>query len=158
MQHRRNLHAIELRCAADGSDIAAYALKFGLGAKSNGTIKVMLWIYYVCASGDDSLSNRWNHLFPLRHKNRGYMDLLRRRNILLNSILTFNPTEEFTIEFTMLTCYLHLLLSNRAQGPTRVTNTAFNPGRTVGKRDLGHEIVLMGTYKVNARSNLVLGD
>ncbi len=34
---------------------------------------------------------------------------------------------------------------------------SFNPGGTVGDRELGHEIDLMGTYKLNPRSDLVLG-
>ena len=139
---------------SDGSDISAYSLTFGLGAKSSGTMKPTLWLYYDWASGDDSVNNGWNHLFPLGHKYLGYMDLFGRRNIHdLNSILTFNPTEKFSV----LAWYHYFCLANGAQGPYNVTNTPFNAGGTVGSRDLGHEIDLLGTYKVNARSNLVLG-
>lgn len=138
----------------DGSDISAYSLTFGLGAKSKGSMKPTLWMYYDWASGDDSLNNGWNQLFPLGHKYLGFMDLFGRRNIHdVNSILTFSPTEKLTI----LAWYHYLYLANGAQGPYNVTNSAFNPGGTVGNRDLGHEIDLLSTYKVSARSDLVLG-
>ena len=138
----------------DGSDISAYSLTFGLGAKATGTMKPTLWMYYDWASGDDSINNGWNQLFPLGHKYLGFMDFFGRRNIHdMNSILTFNPTEKFTV----LAWYHYLFLANGAQGPYNITNSAFNPGGTVGSRDLGHEIDLLGTYKVNARSDLVLG-
>ncbi len=139
----------------DGSDISAFSLTFGLGAKSTtGTMKPTVWMYYDWASGDDSINNGWNQLFPLGHKYLGFMDLFGRRNIHdVNSILTFSPTDRFTV----LAWYHYMFLANGAQGPYNVTNSAFNPGGTVGSRDLGHEIDLLGTYKVNARSDLVLG-
>lgn len=138
----------------DGSDISAYSLTFGLGAKATGTLKPTFWMYYDWASGDDSINNGWNQLFPLGHKYLGFMDLFGRRNIHdVNSILTFSPTDKWTV----LAWYHYLFLANGAQGPYNVTNTSFNPGGTVGSRDLGHEIDLLGTYKVNARSDLVLG-
>ena len=138
----------------DGSDISAYSLTFGLGAKATGTMKPAFWMYYDWASGDDSVNNGWNQLFPLGHKYLGFMDLFGRRNIHdVNSILTFNPTDKWTV----LAWYHYLFLANAAQGPYNVTNTSFNPGGTVGSRELGHEIDLLGTYKVNARSDLVLG-
>ena len=138
----------------DGSSISAYSLTFGVGAKSKGSMKPTLWMYYDWASGDDSINNGWNQLFPLGHKYLGFMDLFGRRNIHdLNSILTFSPTEKLTF----LAWYHYLFLANAAQGPYNVTNTAFNPGGTVGSRDLGHEIDLLATYKVSARSDLVLG-
>ena len=138
----------------DGSDISAYSLTFGLGAKSTASMKPTLWMYYDWSSGDDSINNGWNQLFPLGHKYLGFMDLFGRRNIHdFNSILTFSPTDKFAV----LTWYHYLFLDNAAQGPYNVTNTAFNPGGTVGNRDLGHEIDLLGTYKVSARSDLVLG-
>ena len=138
----------------DGSDISAYSLTFGLGAKSTGSMKPTLWMYYDWASGDDSINNGWNQLFPLGHKYLGFMDLFGRRNIHdVNSILTFSPTQKLTV----LAWYHYLFLANGTQGPYNVTNSAFNPGGTVGNRDLGHEIDLLGTYKVSARSDLVLG-
>jgi hypothetical protein len=82
------------------------------------------------------------------------MDLFGRRNIHdVNSILTFSPTDRLTV----LSWYHYLFLANAAQGPYNVTNSAFNPGGNVGSRDLGHEIDLLGTYKLNTRSDLVFG-
>ena len=138
----------------DGSDISACSLTFGLGAKSAGSMKPTIWMYYDWASGDDSINNGWNQLFPLGHKYLGFMDLYGRRNINdLNSILTFAATDKLTV----LAWYHYMFLANGAQGPYNINNSSFNPGGTVGNRDLGHEIDLLGTYKVNARSDLVLG-
>ena len=138
----------------DGSDISACSLAFGLGAKSAGSMKPTIWMYYDWASGDDSINNGWNQLFPLGHKYLGFMDLYGRRNINdLNSILTFAATDKLTV----LAWYHYMFLANGAQGPYNINNSSFNPGGTVGNRDLGHEIDLLGTYKVNARSDLVLG-
>ena len=138
----------------DGSNISAYSLTFGLGAKSIGSMKPTFWIYYDWASGDDSINNGWNQLFPLGHKFLGFIDLFGRRNIHdINSILSFSPTQKLTV----LAWYHYLFLANGSQGPYNVNNSAFNPGGTVGNRDLGHEIDLLGTYKVSARSDLVLG-
>lgn len=138
----------------DGSDIAAFSLTFGAGRKLKSSLKPTLWLYYDWASGDDSTGNGWNQLFPLSHRYFGFMDLFGRRNIHdINSLLTFNATEKLSV----LAWYHYLALSNGNQGPYNVTGTAFNPGGTVGSRDLGHEIDLLGTYKINPRSDLVLG-
>ena len=138
----------------DGSDISAFSLTFGLGTKSTGTLKPTFWMYYDWASGDDSVNNGWNHLFPLGHRYNGFMDLFGRRNLHdVNSIVTFSPTDKFTV----LAWYHYFFLANDKQGPYNVTLSPFNPGGTVGSRDIGHEIDLLGTYKVSARSDLVLG-
>lgn len=139
---------------ADGSSISAYSLTFGIGAKSKGSMKPTFWMYYDWASGDDSVNNGWNQLFPLAHRYLGFMDFFGRRNLHdANSFVTFSPTDNFTV----LAWYHYFFLANGSQGPYNVTNTTFNPGGTVGSRDLGHEIDLLGTYKVNVRSELVLG-
>lgn len=138
----------------DSSDISAFSLTFGGGRKIKGELKPTLWVFYDWASGDDSLNNGWNQLFPLGHKYLGFMDFFARRNIHdINSMFTFSPTEKFTV----LTWYHYLALSNGNQGPYNVGGNSFNPGGTVGSKDLGHEIDLLGTYKVNSRSDLVLG-
>lgn len=138
----------------DSSDISAFSITLGGGRKLKGDSKPTLWFFYDWASGDDSINNGWNQLFPLGHKYLGLMDFFARRNIHdLNSIFTFSPTEKFTV----LTWYHYFALSNGNQGPYNVAGAAFNPGGTVGSKDLGHEIDLLGTYKVNSRSDLVLG-
>ncbi|MEQ1828821.1 MAG: alginate export family protein [Pirellula sp.] len=138
----------------DGSDISAYSLTLGIGAKSTGSMKPTIWMYYDWASGDDSVNNGWNHLFPLGHRYNGFMDLFGRRNLHdINTLMTFNPSEKFTV----LAWYHYFFLENGNQGPYNITLSPFNPGGTVGHRDLGHEIDLLGTYKLSARSDLVLG-
>jgi hypothetical protein len=138
----------------DGSDISAFSTTFGIGAKSTKAMKPTIWMYYDWASGDDSAGNGWNHLFPLGHRYNGFMDLFGRRNLHdVNTLFTFNPSEKWT----MLAWYHYLFLANGNQGPYGLNLAPFNPGGTVGHRDLGHEIDLMATYKVNPRSDLVLG-
>jgi Alginate export len=138
----------------DSSDISAFSLTFGGGRKLRGDSKPTLWFFYDWASGDDSVNNGWNQLFPLGHKYLGFMDFFARRNIHdFNSMLTFSPTEKFSV----LTWYHYFALSNGNQGPYNVGGGPFNPGGTVGSKDLGQEIDLLGTYKINSRSDLVLG-
>lgn len=139
---------------SDGSDLSAFSVTLGTGRKLGGSLKPTFWLYYDWASGDDSANGGWNQLFPLGHRYLGFMDLFGRRNIHdFNSLLTFSATERFTV----LTWYHYFLLSNENQGPANVTGTSFNPGGSVGSRDLGHELDLLGTYKINPRSDLVLG-
>ncbi len=109
----------------DGSHISAYAVTLGAGRKLKGDIKPTLWLYYDWASGDGSINNGWNQLFPLAHKYLGYMDFFGRRNIHdANMIFTVAPTEKLT-----LTTWLHYFaLSNGDQGPYNVNGSAFNPG------------------------------
>ncbi len=138
----------------DSSDISAFTITLGGGRKLKGDMKPTLWFFYDWASGDDSVNNGWNQLFPLGHKYLGFMDFFARRNIHdLNSMFTFSPTEKLTV----LTWYHYFALSNGNQGPYNVGGGAFNPGGTVGSKDLGHEIDLLGTYKLNTRSDLVFG-
>jgi Alginate export len=138
----------------DSSDASAFSLTFGIGKKLKGDLKPVVWMYYDWASGDDSINNGWNHLFPLGHRYNGFMDLFGRRNLHdLNASMTVSPSEKFTV----LAWYHYFALSNGNQGPYNVTLSPFLPGGTVGSKDLGHEIDLLGTYKVNKRSDLVLG-
>jgi hypothetical protein len=142
----------------DGSQASAFSLTFGGGRKLKGDLKPVLWLYYDWASGDDSVNNGWNQLFPLGHRYNGFMDLFGRRNLHdLNALYIVNPSDKFTI----LAWYHYFALANGNQGPYNVAfgpiNSPFNPGGTVGSKDLGHEIDLLGTYKINKRSDLVLG-
>ncbi|XZE36652.1 alginate export family protein [Pirellulaceae bacterium SH501] len=138
----------------DGSSISEFSITLGVGGKSTANMTPTLWLYYDWASGDDDINQGWNHLFPLGHRYNGFMDLFGRRNLHdVNTLLTFNPTEKFTA----LVWYHYLFLENGNQGPYGLNMASFNPGGTVGDRELGHEIDLMGTYKLNPRSDLVLG-
>jgi hypothetical protein len=138
----------------DDSDISAFSLTFGLGRRLKGELKPVVWLFYDWASGDDSINKGWNHLFPLSHRYFGFMDLFGRRNIQdVNAIFTFSPSEKFTV----LTWYHYMALANGNQGPYNVNLTPFNPGGTVGSKGLGQELDLLGTYKLNLRSDLVLG-
>jgi Alginate export len=138
----------------DRSSISAYSVTLGLGRRFSGESKPTLWMYYDWASGDDSVGNGWNHLFPLGHRYNGFMDLFGRRNLHdINSLFTVNPTKKLTL----LAWYHYFALSNKNQGPYNLNMAAFNPGGTVGSRDLGHEIDLMATRKLNIRSEILVG-
>jgi len=149
-----NEFGYQLGRAANGSDVSAGAITFGFGRRFSETKKPTLMLYYDYASGGTATNSGWNQLFPLGHKYLGLMDFFARRNVHdFNALFTVNPTDKFT----MLAWYHYFALANNDQGPYNVTGSSFNPGGTVGSRDLGHEIDLLGTYKVNKRSDLVLG-
>ncbi|MCU0707955.1 MAG: alginate export family protein [Pirellula sp.] len=139
---------------ANGSDISAGAVTVGLGRKGSGEWAPTLWGYYDWASGGDAIGEGWNHLFPLVHRYQGFMDLFGRRNIHdINVLGTITPTKKWSL----LAWYHYMLLANTAQGPYTAVLTPFNPGGTVGGRELGHELDLLSTYKLTVRSDLVLG-
>ena len=138
----------------DSSDMSAYAVTLGAGRKLKGSMKPTVWLYYDWASGDDSTNNGWNHLFPLAHKYLGYMDFFARQNIHdINGQFMVSPSERLTV----LLWAHYFALSNGNQGPYNVNGSAFNPGGTVGSRDLGQEIDVTSTYKLSPRSDLCLG-
>lgn len=138
----------------DSSDMSAYAVTLGAGRKLKGGMKPTVWLYYDWASGDDSVNNGWNHLFPLAHKYLGYMDFFARQNIHdINGQFVLSPSEKLTL----LVWAHYFALSNGNQGPYNVNGSAFNPGGTVGSRDLGQEIDVTGSYKITPRSDLCLG-
>lgn len=138
----------------DGSEISAAAITVGLGRKLGGNMKPALWMYYDWASGDRSVGNGWNHLFPLGHKYLGFMDLFGRRNINdVNAQLAFAPSDKWNV----LLWYHYFFLADGNQGPYNIVLAPFNGGGTVGSRDVGHEIDVLATRKMSARSDLVLG-
>lgn len=140
----------------DGSSHVAGMTTFGLGRKLQGSWKPTLWAYYDWASGDDATGagNGFHHNFPLAHKYNGFMDLFGRRNLEdVNLQLTLQPTERLKL----LVWYHYFFLETRTDTPYSVVMTPFNGGNLPGSVDLGHEIDLLATYKIDARQNLVLG-
>ena len=139
---------------SDGADISAGAVTLGLGRKLEDATKPRLTAYYDWASGDSTLNHGWNHLFPLAHRYNGFMDLFGRRNLHdLNLLFTNSPSEKWNF----LAWYHYFMLADGHQGPYNVNLSAFNPGGTVGSRDLGHEIDLIATYKRSIRSEFAAG-
>ncbi len=149
-----NEFAYQMGRNPDSSDISAFSLTFGGGRALEGDLKPKLMLYYDWASGDDSINNGFNHIFPWGHRYLGFMDFYARRNLHdLNALFTMNPTDKWTL----LSWYHYFALSNGNQGPYNLNNSAFNPGGTVGSRDLGHEIDLLSSYKFTPRAELCLG-
>jgi hypothetical protein len=140
---------------SNASSLCEYSLTFGLGRRlSSSDKKPTIWAYYDWASGGDTAGEGWNHLFPLGHRYNGFMDLFGRKNLHdINFLFTLDATEKLNL----LAWYHYFRLENGAQGPYGLNLAAFNPGGTVGSRDLGHEIDLMATYKLNPRSSMLLG-
>jgi hypothetical protein len=139
----------------DGSDPSEHSLTFGLGKRlAEGDKKPTLWAYYDWASGDGTINQGWNQLFPLGHRYNGFMDLFGRKNLHdINLLYTVDATKKLQL----LAWYHYFALANRKQGPYGLNLLPFNPGGTVGSQDLGHEVDLMGTYKLNPRSTVLLG-
>jgi Alginate export len=141
----------------DGSSQSAAMVVAGVGRRiSNDGVKPTLWTYYDWASGDQSTGagNGFNHLFPLAHRYNGFMDLFGRRNLNdPNVLMTIQPSEKWQL----LAWYHYFFLANSQDTPYNVSMTPFNPGNTPASRELGHEIDLLSTWKVNPRNELQLG-
>lgn len=138
----------------NGNDISAAFTTAGLGYKFAGDWKPVVWSYYDWASGGDGVNTGFNQLFPLGHKYLGFMDLYGRRNIQdANMTFAVSPTKKFST----LLWYHYFFLNSNGDGPYTVVNTPFNPGGTVGSRDLGHELDVLGTYRITPHSELLLG-
>jgi hypothetical protein len=140
---------------ADGSSHAAGAMTFGLGRKiTAGKFKTTLWGYYDWASGDDTPTGGWNHFFPLVHRFNGLIDFFGRRNINDVNVLSVTPLSE---KVSFLLWYHYFFLDTTQQGPFNVNLSEFNPGGTVGDRDLGHEIDLLWTVNWTPRHETIIG-
>lgn len=141
----------------DGSDHAAGMATFGIGKKLGCHCwKPTLWAYYDWASGDDATGagNGFHHSFPLAHKYQGFMDLFGRRNIEdVNFLLTMQPTKNLKL----LAWYHYFFLETQTDTPYSVVMTPFNAGNAPGSADLGHEIDLLATWKLDARQNVLFG-
>ena len=140
----------------DGSDHVAGMATFGVGRKLRGCWKPVIWAYYDWASGDDATGagNGFHHNFPLAHKYNGFMDLFGRRNLEdINLLLTLQPTEKLKL----LAWYHYFFLETQTDTPYSVVMTPFNGGNLPGSPELGHEIDFVGTYKIDARQQFLLG-
>jgi hypothetical protein len=115
--------------------------------------KPVLWLYYDWASGDETLGNGFDHLFPLGHRYLGWMDLYGRRNIEdINWLLTLDPTDRLKLSF-----WHHVFfLEDGDDVPYSVVMTpeAAAPG---GSQYLGQEIDLAAEWVVTPRTGLLLG-
>ena len=113
----------------------------------------VLWVYYDWASGDDTIGNGFNQLFPLGHKYLGYMDLFARSNIEdFNLMLESKPAEKWK-------CILwwHVFhLQNGNDVPYNVNGRPFvaTPG---GSRYLGQELDLLLIWNQTARASWLFG-
>ncbi|MCA9268063.1 MAG: alginate export family protein, partial [Planctomycetales bacterium] len=141
----------------NGSNDSAGAFTLGLGRSFDCCCwKPAVWFYYDWASGANQTGagNGYHHLFPLAHKYLGFMDLYGRRNIETPNVLfTCQPHERVKLS----AWYYYFMLQNGNDTPYSVVMTPYNPGNAPRSRELGHEIDLTMTYKVNDRTNVLLG-
>lgn len=147
---------VQFGADTNGTSRSAGAWTFGLGRKFDYSWKPAVWFYYDWASGGDRLgaADGYFQFFPLAHKYLGFMDLFGRNNIETpNVLLTIQPTKKLKL----LAWYYYLFLENQNDTPYTLINTPFAPGVTPGSRDLGHEIDLLASYTINARTTLLLG-
>ncbi len=113
----------------------------------------VLWVYYDWASGDDTIGNGFNQLFPLGHKYLGFMDFFARTNIEdFNVLLEATPAEKWK---TLI--WWHVFnLQNGNDVPYRINGLpyTYTPG---GSRYLGQEIDLAATWNQTARMSWLFG-
>ena len=138
-----------------GADHNAGAWTVGLGRKiENLPWNPVIWAYYDWASGDDTTSNGYHHLYPLAHKYLGFMDLFGRRNIESPNVrLTLSPCKKVKL----LLWYYILFLENKNDVPYSVTMQPFNAGNAPASAYLGQELDLVGKWQISTRLGLLLG-
>ncbi len=126
----------------------------GAGRKFPGApCKPTLWAYYDWASGDETLGNGFDHLFPLAHRYLGWMDLYGRRNIEdINFLLTLEPSDRVKIFL-----WHHVFfLQDGDDVPYSVVMTPSVP-LPGGSQYLGQEVDLALEWTVTPRTNLLVG-
>jgi hypothetical protein len=113
----------------------------------------VIWMYYDWASGDDTIGNGFNQLFPLGHKYLGFMDFFARTNIEdVNVLLETTPTDKLK---TIL--WWHVFhLQNSDDVPYRINGLpyTYTPG---GSPYLGQELDLMFIWNQTARMSWLIG-
>jgi hypothetical protein len=145
--------------AFNGSDIGAGFVVGGLGRKIEafGDWKPTVWGYWDWASGASQSpfafgDTGFNHLFPLGHKYYGFMDLFGRRNMH-----DFNTT--FTAPLGKkvdLLLWYHYFLLDRQTTVYNINDTPFS-NQLAASKDVGSEIDMLLTFKLNPRHNIVVG-
>ncbi len=115
--------------------------------------KPVVWVYYDWASGDDTIGNGFNQLFPLGHKYLGYMDLFARTNIEdFNVLVEATPAEEW--KWILWWHVFHLQNGNDV--PYRINGTPLvtTPG---GSTSLGQELDLLAIWNQTPRISWLFG-
>lgn len=115
--------------------------------------KPVVWSYFDWASGDSTLGNGFNQLFPLGHKYFGFMDFYARTNIQdVNFTLTTTPSKKLTA----LMWWHIFFLQDTNDVVYNVNGRPFvtTPG---GDRYLGQELDFLFTYNITPRSDIVFG-
>lgn len=135
-----------------GVDHSAGFATGGLGYKAaKYPWQPTLWCYLDYASGHvpGGDFNGFNDLFPLGHKYFGFIDAVKRSNIITpNILLTSKPGKDWNL----LMWYWHFSSDSEEPVPS-LGNTP--PQNT--SRDLGDELDLYLTYTFGPRSNLGFG-
>ncbi len=119
----------------------------------NLPLKPVLWVYYDWASGDDTIGNGFNQLFPLGHKYLGFMDFFARTNIEdFNVLLEGSPTDKLK---TII--WWHVFnLQNGNDVPYGINGLPFvtTPG---GSQYLGQELDLLAIWNQTPRTSWLFG-
>lgn len=115
--------------------------------------KPVLWVYYDWASGDDTIGNGFNQLFPLGHKYLGFMDFFARTNIEdFNVLLETKPADQWKGII-----WWHVFnLQNGDDVPYRINGLPFvtTPG---GSQYLGQELDLLAVWNQTPRISWLFG-
>ncbi len=113
----------------------------------------VLWVYFDWASGDDTIGNGFNQLFPLGHKYLGFMDFFARTNIEdFNVLLETAPAEKWKC-----IVWWHVFnLQNGSDVPYRINGLPYTetPG---GSQYLGQELDLLAIWNQTPRMSWLFG-
>lgn len=142
------------RQSGAGIDHSAGFATIGLGRQFKQVKwKPTVWFYYDYASGQDAGGdyNRYNQLFPLAHKYLGFIDATQRANIESPNVLVkLAPSKKVDLLFW----YYHLMANSATD---IVPSLGSTPTQSMTSKDWGNELDFIAKYKINPRSNLLVG-
>lgn len=137
-----------------GMNHSAGFFTIGVGRNmKNLPCQPVLWAYYDWASGDDTIGNGFNQLFPLGHKYLGFMDFFARTNIEdFNVLLETTPAERWkgVIWWHIFNLQDGNDVAYRVNGLPYVTT----PG---GSQYLGQELDLLAIWNQTPRISWLFG-
>ncbi len=120
----------------------------------------VVWCWYDYASGERSFEESgrfgggFDHLFPLAHRYNGLIDLFGRRNLHDVNAQLILPL--FGDRASLLLWY-HYFFLDRKTTPYNVNLTPFNRVAPAAARELGHELDVLLTFEIMARSSMLFG-
>ena len=130
-------------------DVSAYMLALELGHDFEGDMNPRVWVGLDIASGDDGAGGdveTFNQLYPLGHAYLGFLDTIGRQNIF---DLSYGGKLSFTDGWTGRLDFHHFRLMSDSDALYNAGGVVVVPGGTSSSNDVGFEIDLTTSYRVD---------